>query len=121
MSASADIVSAGLLAPLADLGVDLESVEVQKAGRRHVVRVVVDRDGGVDLDLIARIDAIGDAVEAVEVCQERATPDVEVAADLFKRSEAEEVGEVEVAVDVEVAADLAEALKARKGRDRAVV
>lgn len=55
MSASADIVSAGLLAPLADLGVDLESVEVHKAGRRHVVRIVVDRDGGVDLDLIAQV------------------------------------------------------------------
>ena len=52
---SADVVKAGLLDPLAELGVDLEAVEVQKAGRRHVVRVVVDRDGGVDLDLIAAV------------------------------------------------------------------
>lgn len=55
MSASADVVKSGLLEPLGVLGVDLESVEVQKAGRRHVVRVVVDRDGGVDLDLIAEV------------------------------------------------------------------
>lgn len=55
MTASADVLMSGLRAPLDDLGVDLESVEVQKAGRRHVVRVVVDRDGGVDLDLIAEV------------------------------------------------------------------
>jgi len=55
MSASADAVKSGLLDPMNALGVDLESVEVQKAGRRHVVRVVVDRDGGVDLDLIAEV------------------------------------------------------------------
>lgn len=45
----------GLSAPLAELGVDLEEVEVTKAGRRHVVRVVIDRDGGVDLDLVAQV------------------------------------------------------------------
>lgn len=45
----------GLAGPLAELGVDLEDVEVVKAGRRHVVRVVVDRDGGVDLDVVAEV------------------------------------------------------------------
>ena len=50
-----DALVAGLTAPLAAMGVDLEAVEVQKAGRRHVVRVVVDRDGGVDLDLVADV------------------------------------------------------------------
>jgi len=55
MNPSDDVVKSGLLEPLVALGVDLESVEVQKAGRRHVVRVVVDRDGGVDLDLIAEV------------------------------------------------------------------
>lgn len=44
-----------LAGPLADLGVDVESVDVAKAGRRHVVRIVVDRDGGVDLDLVAAV------------------------------------------------------------------
>jgi ribosome maturation factor RimP len=40
---------------LAGMGVDLEDLSVSAAGRRQVVRVVVDRDGGVDLDLIAEI------------------------------------------------------------------
>ncbi len=44
-----------LAAPLADSGVDLEDVEIAKAGRRHVVRVIVDTDGGVDLDTVADV------------------------------------------------------------------
>jgi ribosome maturation factor RimP len=55
MSASGAKLQAGLTAPLATLGVDVEDVEVHKAGRRHVVRIVVDRDGGVDLDLVAAV------------------------------------------------------------------
>ena len=55
MAAMGEILKAGLMVPLGDLGVDVESVDVQKAGRRHIVRVVVDRDGGVDLDLIASV------------------------------------------------------------------
>lgn len=44
----------GVLAPVVSAtGLDLEGVEVTPAGRRRVVRVVVDRDGGVDLDDIA--------------------------------------------------------------------
>ncbi|QWC85378.1 ribosome maturation factor RimP [Nocardioidaceae bacterium] len=42
-----------LLAPLAELGLDLEAVEVSSAGRRSVVRVAVDADGGVDMDAVA--------------------------------------------------------------------
>lgn len=44
-----------LTEPLAELGVDLEDVEVAKAGRRSVVRIIVDRDGGVDLDVVADV------------------------------------------------------------------
>lgn len=50
-----DVLESGLAGPLASMGVDLEAVEVQKAGRRHVVRIVVDRDGGVDLDTVADV------------------------------------------------------------------
>src|ERR1700754_4999993 len=32
-----------------DLGYDLEDLTISRAGRRFVVRVVVDRDGGLDL------------------------------------------------------------------------
>ncbi len=55
MAASASALSAGLTPPLEALGVDLEDVQVQRAGRREVVRVVIDRDGGVDLDLVAQV------------------------------------------------------------------
>ena len=40
---------------LAPLGVDLEGVDVSKAGRRQLVRIVVDADGGVDLDKVADV------------------------------------------------------------------
>jgi len=43
-----------LLAPLVEsAGSDLENVDVSKAGKRSVVRVVVDRDGGVSMDDVA--------------------------------------------------------------------
>lgn len=45
----------GLVGPLEELGVDLEDVEVSRAGRRDLVRIVIDRDGGVDLDLVASV------------------------------------------------------------------
>jgi ribosome maturation factor RimP len=38
---------------LAVLDLDLEAVELTPAGKRHVLRVAVDKDGGVDLDDIA--------------------------------------------------------------------
>jgi ribosome maturation factor RimP len=45
---------AGLLAgPIEELGLDLEAVDLSRAGKRSVLRVAVDKDGGVDLDDIA--------------------------------------------------------------------
>lgn len=42
-----------LAQPLASRGLDLEGVEISTAGRRRLVRVLVDMDGGVTLDEIA--------------------------------------------------------------------
>jgi ribosome maturation factor RimP len=39
--------------PLDRSGLDLEDVEISTAGRRRLVRVLVDKDGGVTLDEIA--------------------------------------------------------------------
>jgi ribosome maturation factor RimP len=39
-------------------GYDLEDVTVSAAGRRSVVRVIVDRDGGVDLDAVAEVSRV---------------------------------------------------------------
>jgi ribosome maturation factor RimP len=47
------------LTPVVDAeGFDLEAVEVQPAGRRRLVRVLVDRDGGVTLDDIASLTTV---------------------------------------------------------------
>jgi len=48
-----------LLAPVVSAaGFDLEDVTVTTAGRRNVVRVVVDRDGGLDLDAVAEVSRV---------------------------------------------------------------
>ncbi len=45
---------AGLLTgPIEALGLDLEAVDLSRAGKRSVLRVAVDKDGGVDMDDIA--------------------------------------------------------------------
>jgi ribosome maturation factor RimP len=56
---------AGLLAPVVEsAGYDMEDVTVTQAGRRSLVRVVVDADGGVDLDGVAQVSrAVSDALD----------------------------------------------------------
>ncbi|HWA65008.1 MAG TPA: ribosome maturation factor RimP [Mycobacteriales bacterium] len=54
-------------------GYDLEDVEVSTAGRRSVVRVVVDRDGGIDLDAVAEISRpVSEALDAADAFGESA-------------------------------------------------
>lgn len=59
-------------------GLDLEDVTVTQAGRRRLLRVVVDRDGGVSLDDVAEVsqavstalddnDAMGQSAYTLEV------------------------------------------------------
>jgi ribosome maturation factor RimP len=68
MTSTADRVRDALTTPLATLGVDLEDVEVERAGRRHVVRVVVDRDNGVDLDAVAEVSrAVSEVLDSPEL------------------------------------------------------
>ena len=61
-----DAAVRALLEPVvAALGLDLEGLDVQASGRRRRVSVVVDRDGGVDLDGIAEASrAVSDALDA---------------------------------------------------------
>ncbi|MGN6473028.1 MAG: ribosome maturation factor RimP [Mycobacteriales bacterium] len=50
---------------VAAAGYDLEDVVVSAAGRRSVVRVIVDRDGGIDLDEVAEVSrAVSEALDA---------------------------------------------------------
>lgn len=50
-----DRLTALLTPVLADAGLDLEAVEVSRAGKRSVLRLSVDKDGGVDLDQVAEV------------------------------------------------------------------
>ena len=58
-----------LLEPLVGAeGYDLEDVTVAAAGRRSVVRVIVDADGGIDLDGIAVVSrVVSEALDTAEV------------------------------------------------------
>ena len=57
-----------LLEPVvAGAGVELEDVRVTRAGRRSVVAVVVDADGGPSLDAVADVTrAVADALDAAD-------------------------------------------------------
>lgn len=57
-----------LLTPVVEAaGLDLEDVTVSPAGKRRVVRVVVDKDGGCTLDDIAEVSrAVSDLLDAAE-------------------------------------------------------
>ena len=63
-----------LLSPVVTAaGYDLEDVEVSAAGRRSVVRVIVDRDGGIDLDAVAEVSRpVSDALDAADAFGESA-------------------------------------------------
>jgi len=52
-AASTDHLTEQLGPTIASLGLDLDALELSTAGRRRVLRVVVDREGGVSLDDIA--------------------------------------------------------------------
>jgi ribosome maturation factor RimP len=78
VTAVADRVSRVLAPLVAEAGLDLEDVDVQPAGRRRLLRVVVDGDDGVDLDTVAALtrelsraldaaDAMGDQPYVLEV------------------------------------------------------
>jgi ribosome maturation factor RimP len=54
-------------------GYDLEDLVVKAAGRRSVVQVLVDRDGGIDLDEVADVSrAVSDALDAGDAFGESA-------------------------------------------------
>ena len=51
--ATRDRIEGELVDPLQQMGLDVEAVEVTPAGKRRVLRVAVDKDGGVTLDDVA--------------------------------------------------------------------
>ena len=51
--ATRDRIEAELIDPLRAFGLDVEAVELTPAGKRRVLRIAVDKDGGVTLDDVA--------------------------------------------------------------------
>ena len=51
--ATRDRIEAELVDPLRALGLDIEAVEITPAGKRRILRIAVDQDGGVTLDEVA--------------------------------------------------------------------
>lgn len=69
MNDQIDVVAAECAARL---GLDLEAVEVTGPRSRRLLRVVVDADGGVDVDTIAAVTrAVSAALDAADVMGER--------------------------------------------------
>ena len=67
MAASAARLSELVAPEVAAVGYDLEDLSVTAAGKRSVVRVVVDKDGGVTLDDVADVSrTISDVLDRVD-------------------------------------------------------
>jgi ribosome maturation factor RimP len=67
-AATASRIEEELRAPLASLELDLEAVELTPAGKRRVLRVAVDKDGGVTLDEVAAATrAVNDVLDGSDV------------------------------------------------------
>ena len=70
--ATRDRIESELRDPLASLGFDLEAVELSAAGKRSVLRIAVDKDGGVTMDDVAEATrAISGVLEDSTVMGER--------------------------------------------------
>ena len=67
MTASADRLRALVRPVIEAAGCDLEDLTVTAAGRRSVVRILVDNDAGITLDDVAEVSrAVGTALDAAD-------------------------------------------------------
>lgn len=67
-SSDATKVESLVSGPLGELGLDVEGVELTPAGKRRVLRIAVDKDGGVDLDDVAAATrALNDVLDESDV------------------------------------------------------
>jgi ribosome maturation factor RimP len=70
--AAVTAVSAAVTGRLQELGLDLEAVELTPAGKRRVLRIAVDQDGGVSLDDVAAATrAINDVLDQSDAMGEQ--------------------------------------------------
>lgn len=72
-SATHDLLQQVIEPVVVSEGLDLEQLELSQAGRRSRLRIIVDADGGVDLDRCAEVSRhIAKALDASDVMGERA-------------------------------------------------
>ncbi|KAA1420788.1 ribosome maturation factor RimP [Nocardioides humilatus] len=70
--ATVTAVSAAVAGPLESLGLDVEAVELTPAGKRRVLRIAVDADGGVSLDDVAAATrAINEVIDETDAMGEQ--------------------------------------------------
>lgn len=61
-------IESEVTAPLSALGLDVEAVELTPAGKRRVLRIAVDQDGGVSMDDVAAATrAVNEVLDAGDV------------------------------------------------------
>jgi ribosome maturation factor RimP len=66
-------ITEGVRHPLSTLGLDIEAVELTPGGKRRVLRIAVDKDGGVTLDDIAEATrAVSEVLDDSDVLGEMA-------------------------------------------------
>ena len=71
LDATRDRITAAVADPLDTLGLDLEAVELTPAGKRRMLRLAVDKDGGVTLDDVAEATrAVSAALDDADVMGE---------------------------------------------------
>lgn len=67
-----DRIEAELDDPLRALGLDIEAVEITPAGKRRILRIAVDKDGGVTLDEVAEATReVNDVLDGSDVMGEQ--------------------------------------------------
>lgn len=72
IDATRERVAEAIGGPLSELGLDLEAVELTPAGKRRVLRVAVDQDGGINLDDVAEATrVVSDVLDASDVMGEQ--------------------------------------------------
>lgn len=73
VDATRDRIEAELTGPLGGLGLDLEATELSNAGKRRVLRIAVDQDGGVTHDdLVAAEHTVSETLESSDVMGQQA-------------------------------------------------
>lgn len=55
MSRTAELIASALAPLLTAENIDLEALEITPAGKRRIIRVIIDSDGGVTLDQVASV------------------------------------------------------------------